>query len=72
MPIYTTTFPQDFWEHNFQLGAMTPQPPSLRIAYVKNEVAYGLFKPLIKHTPVHSIWIVINAITREALQSIHS
>jgi len=30
MPIYTTTFPQDFWEHNFQQGG--PWPP---IAYAQ-------------------------------------
>ena len=24
MPIYTTTFPQDFWEHNFQQGGHGP------------------------------------------------
>ena len=24
MPIYATTFPQDFWEHNFQQGGMAP------------------------------------------------
>ena len=32
MPIYTATIPQDFWEHNFQQGAMAPPP--LKIAYV--------------------------------------
>ena len=36
MPIYTTTFPQDFWEYNFQQGAHGPPPGSLRIAYAQD------------------------------------
>ena len=27
MPIYTTTFPQDFWKHNFQQGGHGPPRP---------------------------------------------
>ena len=29
MPIYTTIFTQDFWEHNFQQGGHGPPGPPL-------------------------------------------
>ena len=38
MPIYTTTFPQDFWEHNFQQGGPWP-PPGLPLESPMLEVA---------------------------------
>ena len=37
MPIYTTIFPQDFWEHNFQQGGPWPSQAPLRIAYVSKK-----------------------------------
>ena len=51
MPIYTATFPQDFWEHNFQQGGICPPRPLLK-------------SPMLVISPLHCVVYFIHYVVQ--------